>query len=403
MIMKNVLPQRFLLVLVLFASITLHVFGQKTENVIIVVIDGARYTETFGDALHQYIPKIWNDLRPKGTIYTSFYNNGVTSTNPGHSTILTGTWQNIPNDGSVRPTSPTIFEYYRKQLNTSLKESYVILGKDKLNILSYSSNAQYGSSYGASVKTSTSMYDDAVTLQNIKTVMSTDKPHIMIANFAATDNGGHSGVYINYTNSLKTADGLVSDLWNYIQADPVYKDKTTLIITNDHGRHTTDFANHGCTCEGCKHIMMLIIGPDTPAGVVDNASHQQIDIAPTVGSFMHFTTPLCVGVAIPSAILTYIKNFSKQTISVSENYPNPFTSSTTIKYILEQEGNVQASILDTQGKQVRTFMLNNQSIGEHQIIWNGTDDANNPVANGVYFYSISLNGILLTSKRMVKF
>ncbi len=300
---KNNLFHKCLIVFIIFFSLTIHVVGQKTENVIIVVIDGARYTETFGDPTHLYIPKIWNELRPQGTMYTSFYNNGVTSTNPGHSNILTGTWQNIVNDGTERPHMPTIFEYYRQQLRTAQKDNYVVLGKDKLNILAYSDHSSYGSAYGASVKTSTSIYDDVITLQNIFSVMATDKPHLMIANFAATDNGGHSGVYANYTNSLKKADGLVADLWNFIQADAVYKNKTTLIITNDHGRHTTDFTTHGDNCEGCKHIMLLILGPDTKSGVVDNTSTQQIDIAPTVASFMHFTTPLSTGNTLNSAFI----------------------------------------------------------------------------------------------------
>jgi len=41
-----------------------------------------------------------NEMRPMGTIYTSFYIDGQTLTSPGHASILTGTWQNIGEDGS---------------------------------------------------------------------------------------------------------------------------------------------------------------------------------------------------------------------------------------------------------------------------------------------------------------
>ena len=64
-----------------------------TQNVFIIVIDGPRYTETFGDASHQFIPKIWNQLRPLGTLYSRFYNDTVTETVPGHaasSPVLAG-------------------------------------------------------------------------------------------------------------------------------------------------------------------------------------------------------------------------------------------------------------------------------------------------------------------------
>ena len=41
------------------------------QNVIIVVIDGARYTETFGGG-NTYIPHMYDDLRPSGYLYTNF-------------------------------------------------------------------------------------------------------------------------------------------------------------------------------------------------------------------------------------------------------------------------------------------------------------------------------------------
>ena len=88
------------------------------QNVVIVVIDGARYTETFGaDSL--YIPHIWTQLRPLGTIWTNFRNNGITKTDPGHASIATGTWQFIDNKGVIRPTQPTMFEYFRKESGAS--------------------------------------------------------------------------------------------------------------------------------------------------------------------------------------------------------------------------------------------------------------------------------------------
>ena len=108
------------------------------QNVIIIVIDGARYTETFGGG-NTYIPHLYDDLRPSGYLYTNFRiaTEGITSTNPGHTSILTGTWQQIANDGSERPDKPTVFEYFRKELGSSVAENYAITGKSKLNIVSY--------------------------------------------------------------------------------------------------------------------------------------------------------------------------------------------------------------------------------------------------------------------------
>ena len=62
---------------------------------------------------------------------------------------LSGTWQQIANDGSQRPDKPTVFEYFRKELGSSFTDNYIIGGKAKLDILSYSSDPGYGSGYGA--------------------------------------------------------------------------------------------------------------------------------------------------------------------------------------------------------------------------------------------------------------
>ena len=124
----------------LIISLLLMICSGSAQNVIIIVIDGARYSETF-ELQDIYIPYMWNEMKPYGTIYEKFYNQGMTSTNPGHASIATGTWQNIPNDGSDRPTMPTVFEYFRHQLSISQEKNYFIGGKSKLSVISYSKHS----------------------------------------------------------------------------------------------------------------------------------------------------------------------------------------------------------------------------------------------------------------------
>jgi arylsulfatase A-like enzyme len=83
---------------------------------------------------------------------------------------------------------------------------------------------------------------------------------------------------------------LVYELWKLIQTDSIYKNTTTLFITNDHGRHTTDFAGHRDQCDGCRHIMLMALGPDVKAGEVDSVTRYQIDIAPTIGMLLGYST-----------------------------------------------------------------------------------------------------------------
>jgi hypothetical protein len=274
-------------------------WAYSTQNVHILVIDGARYSETFGDSIHQFIPNIWNKLRPQGTIYTRFYNDGITLTTPGHGSIISGVWQNIPNDGAVPPSSPTVFEYFRKELHTSPSENFVILGKDKLYAIAASSHPDYGSAFGASVRFSVSPYDDTLTWKNIISVFTTNHPRLTITNLASVDVWGHSGIWEEYVRAIYLADSVVNKTWDLIQSDSVYKDKTTLIVTNDHGRHDGDaWSGHGDDCDGCRHIILLVLGPDTKAGVMDTIRRTQIDLAPTIGELLDFSTPLCNGTSL---------------------------------------------------------------------------------------------------------
>jgi Secretion system C-terminal sorting domain/Metalloenzyme superfamily len=267
------------------------------QNVIVVVVDGARYTETFG-AEATYIPHMYNDLKPIGAVYTNFRiaDAGITSTNPGHTSILTGTWQLIANDGTQRPTKPTVFEYFRKELGSSITENYVIAGKSKLDVISYSIDPAYGFNYRASESCST-LTDNQV-YNNLVTIMDTYHPRLMIVNLPDTDLRGHAGDWNGYLSAITNADNLVYQLWQKIQADVFYQNNTTLFVTNDHGRHTTDYKSHGDDCEGCEHIMLLAIGRNVTPGVESSDLHHQIDIAPTIGDLLGFSTPQAVGVSL---------------------------------------------------------------------------------------------------------
>src|SRR5436190_574214 len=122
---------RLLIKLVFLSALILFLLAPTCahdQNVIIVVIDGVRYSESLGGKA-TYMPHVWNELRQKGTIYTQFRNEGKTLTNPGHSAILTGKWQNIANDGSQEYSDPSIFELLRKQQGLPEQSCFVVAGK----------------------------------------------------------------------------------------------------------------------------------------------------------------------------------------------------------------------------------------------------------------------------------
>ncbi|MBU1064877.1 alkaline phosphatase family protein [bacterium] len=281
--------------LIAFSCISLS----AVENVIIVVIDGARYTETFGTGA-TYIPNMWNDMKPYGTVYNNFYNYGETNTCPGHASIVTGTWQYIANDGSEHPIKPTIFEYYRKSTGKPENSCWVLAGTDKLNILQYSSDTEYGAEYTAACTTN-DYTGDLITWQNMIHVMDIYHPNLILMNLKDVDMIGHEFGYPEYFTAVTRADSIVYQLWLKIQSDSHYQNATTLIVTCDHGMfyiENQDTYSHGDSSEDSQHLIFLAIGEEIPGNSVINTIRTQRDIAPTVGDLMGFATPYAEGTSL---------------------------------------------------------------------------------------------------------
>jgi len=285
-------------VFVIVSILLLQCFA-SAQNVVIIVIDGARYTETFGaDSL--YIPRIWTQLRPFGAIWTNFRNDGITKTDPGHASIATGTWQSIDNVGVIRPTQPTIFEYFRKVSGAPESSTAVVVGKLKLNILAYSTHPNYGAKYKASTFIGE---DDTSVVRKLKKTLRQNHPKLTLVNLPSTDEAGHSGNWTRYLSAIRVADSLIYDIWQTLQADSLYRSNTTLFVTNDHGRHDNlhkGFKNHGDDCEGCRHIMLIAIGRGFPVNTTVIKRRTQCDIAPTVGELLSFPTLHSTGTSLLS-------------------------------------------------------------------------------------------------------
>ena len=59
----------------------------KTKYVIVIVVDGPRYSETWGDTSHEHIPFMYNVLAPQGVVHDQFYSQGETNTTSGHTAL----------------------------------------------------------------------------------------------------------------------------------------------------------------------------------------------------------------------------------------------------------------------------------------------------------------------------
>ena len=85
-------------------------------------------------------------------------------------------------------------------------------------------------------------------------------------------------------------------------------------------------------------------------------------------------------------------------IQVFQNYPNPFNTSTIISFYLPVESDVSLSIFDIRGKNVKTIINKSKRSGKNSVLWNSTDDKNNLVSSGIYFFNLEAKNFNRTIK-----
>ncbi len=92
----------------------------------------------------------------------------------------------------------------------------------------------------------------------------------------------------------------------------------------------------------------------------------------------------------------------QKNISVT-NYPNPFKSETTINYSIPVSSNVIIEIYDIQGKKIKTLVNEYHALGNHSVVWNGTNENEIPTGTGIYFYRLKTdNNIVLKKIILIK-
>ena len=294
--------KQLLLVLGLTLLATSLSAAPKALNVVIVVIDGPRYSETWGEPTHSYIPVLSKQLAPVGVVYTNFQNMGSTKTNPGHTALTSGHYEDINNSGKELPSRPTILQQFIKHSGCPTSKVWLVTSKDKLAVLANTTDPKWidtytpaqfcgqeggglGSGYG----------DDADTLVKVLDVIKTHTPRLLVVNFREPDSSGHAVRWNRYLKEITKTDAYLAQIYAAVQQTPGMKDNTILFVTNDHGRHTdghkSGYVSHGDDCEGCRHILLYATGPGVKKGVIIGQHREQIDLAVTAAHILGFVIP----------------------------------------------------------------------------------------------------------------
>ena len=85
--------------------------------------------------------------------------------------------------------------------------------------------------------------------------------------------------------------------------------------------------------------------------------------------------------------------------NLAGNYPNPFSSETRLSFTLAKSDNpVSLCIYNVKGQSVKTLLSGKAKSGLNQIIWNGTDNQNHQLANGIYYCRLQTTDKTITRK-----
>jgi flagellar hook assembly protein FlgD len=78
---------------------------------------------------------------------------------------------------------------------------------------------------------------------------------------------------------------------------------------------------------------------------------------------------------------------------MNNNYPNPFNSTTFIKFELPELANVQIVVYNSLGQKVAVLVNDNKPAGYHRVSWNGKNLNGSDVSSGIYFCQFKAKGI----------
>lgn len=356
------------ILLILFIIISNFAFSQttRTKNVIIITFDGLRWKELFRGADSSFLfgkaynsqdsaqritkfwgkdmqerrlklmPFFWNTIAKKGQLYGNrdegnFVNvkNRYWFSYPGYNEMFTGYPDTLINSNNFPPNpNITVQEFINKQpgyknkvaaftswnafdrILNEKRSGYVVnagyenLAGDNLTPVQKALNGQQHflpKIFGSTER------PDAVTYVMAKDYLKQNHPKLLQLSFIDTDAFGHQGKYDFYLDAAHYNDAMIADLWETIQADPFYKDQTTLFIAVDHGRgEENTWRNHSINVPNSDQVWFAVMGPHTKSlgEIKTKGQLYQNQYAKTIATLLgfNFISPNLIGETIKSVI-----------------------------------------------------------------------------------------------------
>lgn len=342
-----VLPAIFLVMLLSVVS-TGNAADLKTKNVVLITTDGLRWQEVFTGAEQELVnkqhggvanvksieeqfwretpeerreallPFFWSKIAREGQIYGNLtkgssaqITNTMKFSYPGYNEILTGFADPRINSNAKKPNENfTVLEWLHRRpsfdgkvaaysawdvtpyiINRERCQFPVMGGWESVPEPDPNPRQQLLNDLIAdTTRPNAAEVIDSFLYQAAREHLLRHKPRVMFIGFLETDAWGHAGRYDNLLTSANAVDRYIQRLWETMQSMDQYRDKTTFIITTDHGRGSglVDWKNHGQRIEGAENMWMAFLGPDTPplGERTDCDRVTQSQVAATLAAFL---------------------------------------------------------------------------------------------------------------------
>jgi hypothetical protein len=346
----------------LFASPRVRKPGGR-KAVVVTFGGGARDEETFTPEGQENIPHLLHELAPRSTFFSQVINRGILGHYVATASLATGVYETFNNFAATPPEHPTVFEYFRKDLNRPASDAWVVAPSNGFNRIGESGNRSYGLGLGAGVILpkrllaaalasggdaryehllrdnyetpfyapelgghelelnqvaeilKLSVHDFVAHAQNLRSadelsvyiarqLMKQLAPSLLWITLHDID-VAHTGTYSLYLEGIQRADRLCAEIWGLIESEPEYAGKTTLFILPDFGRDSdTDaggngFQHHRTGDPLSRTTWMLALGAGVRENLVVDRPIDSTDLVPTLGSLFGFSPRFAQGRPLP--------------------------------------------------------------------------------------------------------
>ncbi len=315
----SVLMAGFLLLSLSRSAWSAPVSMEDSPNIIIITLAGVRNIDSVGDPTHQYMPHLFGEMSREGVVYTDLVAKNLEFHAPAICAIITGRTQYL----DVPLRFPTVYQYLRKQFHWPASKVWVSGSGDEDKFFytgkGWGQDTLPDRIHGYEFRLSPelqNLFDDKdwdfirtwqilrnhyhlswiswasggrIQYDMFKKVMKASKPKFVHSIMYDVE-VAHTDTFSSYVLALKKCDQNIYEIWQMIQSDPYYKDRTYLFVSPDHERNPY-YAQHSTNAyDDPSHVWLYMFGPDVKKGVTIDRSMYHVDIFATVVQLLKLKT-----------------------------------------------------------------------------------------------------------------